>query len=234
MKKRIWELDALRGICIIGVVIVHFLYDLVELFAIVDWHYPEWFLFIRNWGSVLFFLISGICVTLGSRSVRRGLIVVGGGMLCTLATYGMYKFGGFHKSIMIYFGVLHCLGCCMLLWPLVKRLPAWALAVLAVVLVALGLHIDEIPVENPWLTVIGFPCPGMGASDHFPLLPYFGYFLAGAAIGRWVYRKRESLLPSWEGHALLRPFCFCGRHSLWIYLLHQPVAAGICYLLMLF
>ena len=31
MKKRIWELDVLRGICILGVVIVHLIYDLVDL-----------------------------------------------------------------------------------------------------------------------------------------------------------------------------------------------------------
>ena len=37
MKKRIWELDAFRGICILGVVFVHFVYDLVELYRIVDW-----------------------------------------------------------------------------------------------------------------------------------------------------------------------------------------------------
>ena len=28
MKKRIWELDALRGICILGMILVHGLYDL--------------------------------------------------------------------------------------------------------------------------------------------------------------------------------------------------------------
>ena len=35
-KQRIWELDALRGICVLGMVAVHFVYDLVELYALVD------------------------------------------------------------------------------------------------------------------------------------------------------------------------------------------------------
>lgn len=232
MKKRIWELDAFRGICIIGVVIVHFVYDLVELFDIVPWTYPAWFAFIKNWGGILFFVLSGICVTLGSRSVRRGLIVIGGGMLCTAATFIMYKMG-FHKSIIIYFGVLHCLGSCMLLWPLVKKLPGWALGLISLGVIILDFYVGGITTNQVWLVPLGLHCPGFASSDYFPLLPHLGFFLAGAAMGKTAYRKKESLLPKLDGCPLFRPFCFCGRHSLWIYLLHQPVAAGICYLLSL-
>ena len=62
MKKRIWELDALRGFCILGVIIVHFIFDLVELYGIIDWEYPVLFEFIKDWGGILFILLSGICV----------------------------------------------------------------------------------------------------------------------------------------------------------------------------
>ena len=130
MKKRIWELDALRGLCIIGVVLVHLVYDLVDLYQIVKWDYPAWFSFIKDWGGIIFLILSGICVTLGSHSVRRGIVVFASGMLCTAVTYGMYRMG-FGKSILIYFGVLHCLGLCMILWWLFKRLPAVVLAILA-------------------------------------------------------------------------------------------------------
>ena len=104
MKKRIWELDAFRGICILGVVIVHFVFDLTELYRIVDWKVPTWFAFVQQWGGVLFLLISGISATLGSRSVRRGIIVLAAGCLITAVTYGMYAWLDFHKSIIIYFG----------------------------------------------------------------------------------------------------------------------------------
>ena len=46
MKNRIWELDVFRGICIIGVVFVHLMYDLSTLYNIIDWQYPVWFAFI--------------------------------------------------------------------------------------------------------------------------------------------------------------------------------------------
>ena len=63
MKKRVWELDAFRGLCVLGMVIVHVVFDLIELYALVDWEYPKWFLFVMQWGGLLFILISGICAS---------------------------------------------------------------------------------------------------------------------------------------------------------------------------
>lgn len=233
MKKRIWELDALRGLCIIGVVLVHTVYDLVEMFGILQWEYPQWFSFIKEWGGVIFLILSGICVTLGSHPVRRGLIVFAGGMLCTLATALMVRYG-FDRSTMIYFGVLHCLGACMLLWPMYKAMPWWALAFHGAVVIGGGFLIENMIASERWLLALGFYVPGYPSSDYFPLLPYLGFFLIGGALGRLLYKKRQSLIPCFDSSTLLfRPLCFCGRHSLWIYLLHQPVIAGICYLLTL-
>ena len=232
MKKRIWELDAFRGICIIGVVFVHFVYDLVELYGIIQWEYPLLFSLVKNWGGVLFVLLSGVCVTLGRRSVRRGLIVLGCGLGITAVTYGMYRFG-FDKSIMIYFGVLHCLGTCMILWSVFKKCPNWLLVVLGVVMVAAGLYLRTRPmVEHFWLVPLGIMPPRFYTSDYFPLLPNLGYFLLGAVLGRTAYRRKESLLPMVNPkNVLVRFFSFCGRQSLFIYLAHQPILAGICMLL---
>ena len=235
MKKRLWELDALRGLCVLGMVIVHFVYDLIDLYALVDWEYPEWFLFVMRWGGLLFILISGICATLGSRSVRRGVIVVLCGLVCTAVTYGMYRFGFAYEGIIIYFGVLHCLGTCMILWWGFKRRPAWALAVLGAAMAAAGLYLQTRSFgTGMWLMPLGFMPHKFQSSDYFPLLPYFGFFLLGTVLGRTVYRKKESLLPKVnEKNPVLRFLQFCGRHSLWIYLLHQPVLSGICWLLSL-
>lgn len=232
-KHRIWELDAFRGICILGMVFVHFMYDLTVLYQIIDWEYPAWFSLMKNWGGILFVLISGICATLGKRSVRQGLIVVGAGMIVTAVTFGMYKFLSFQKSIIIYFGVLQCLGTCMILWWLFKRLPTWLLAVLGAAMIAAGLYLSTIyPVDHLWLMPLGIVPPNFQTSDYFPLLPNFGFFLVGAVIGRTVYRKKETLFPRVNPkNILIRPLSFCGRHSLLIYLLHQPILSGICMLL---
>lgn len=231
-KHRIWELDAFRGICILGMVFVHLMYDLADLYRIIDWEYPAWFNLMKNWGGVLFVLLSGICVTLGKRSVRRGLVVVGCGLIVSAVTFGMYKFG-FHKSIIIYFGVLHCLGSCMILWWLCKRLPTWLLAVLGVAMIVAGLFLQNVTlVDHMWLIPFGIMPSPFYTSDYFPLLPNFGFFLMGAVIGRTLYRKKDTIFPRVNPrNILIRALSFCGRHSLWIYLLHQPILSGICMLL---
>ena len=236
MKKRIWELDVLRGICILGVVVVHLIYDLVDLYRIVDWEYPVLFSFVKNWGGLIFILLSGICVTLGSKSVRRGLVVFACGMICTAVTCGMYYFNMAGKSIIIYFGVLHCLGACMLLWPLFKKCPWWLLAIVGCLLTAAGFYIKEaVRVDFQWLIPLGLHPYDFATSDYFPLLPHFGIFLLGAVLGKTVYAKKESLLPRVNtANPIIRFFLLCGKHSLWIYLLHQPILNGLCYLILTF
>ena len=223
MKRRIWELDAFRGICILGMVIVHLLYDLNSAYHIPALQNSRLYRFALDWGAVLFLLLSGICATLGSRSVKRGLTVFAGGMVCSLATYLMYRLGFASKSIIIYFGILHCLGICMLLWPLVKRLPGWLLLLLGVILCT------PITATGTWWTMpFGFPPAGFTSSDYFPLLPNFGFFLIGSSLGKYLYSNQITLFPNVNtGNPLITAFCFTGRHTLAIYLLHQPVITAL-------
>ena len=229
MKQRIWELDAFRGFCILGMVIIHFIFDLTALYRMIEWDAPALFSFVQNWGGVLFLLLSGACATLGSRSFHRGLIVYGCGLLCTAVTAGMYVLGFADESIVIRFGVLHCLGLCMILWSLLKKLPTWALALLGTALAVTGLLIRGTVVGVTWLYPLGLTSPTFFSSDYFPLLPHLGFFLLGSVLGRTLYRNRQSLLPSVDPKKpVLRFLCFCGRQSLPIYMLHQPVLTAIC------
>ncbi len=232
--NRIWELDAFRGLCVLGMVLVHLVFDLVELYRIVDWSYPAAFSFVKDWGGVLFLLVSGICVTLGSHPVKRGILVFLCGLLCTAVTGGMYLLGMSGRAIIIWFGVLHCLGVCMLLWPLTKKLPTWALGALGLILVLVGLGIRDVRLETDILAPLGLYSRRFFSSDYFPLLPNLGWFLLGAVLGRTVYRKKETLLPRVNPrNVLVRILCWCGNKSLLIYLLHQPVLAGVFELVLL-
>lgn len=228
MKSRIWELDALRGVCVLGMIAVHFVYDLTELYGIVSWQYPGWFAFVKDWGGVLFLLISGICATLGSRSVRRGLIVFACGMLCTAVTAGMALLGLSGKSIVIYFGVLHCLGVCMLLWAALRRLPTPVLGGAGAVMVVCGLLLRGCAFSFPYLMPLGFVPEGFASSDYFPLLPNLGFFLLGTVLGRTLYREKKTRFPSVrQSSPAVKFLTAVGKYSLQIYLLHQPILAAV-------
>ena len=155
MKNRIWELDAVRGICILGVIAVHFIFDITQLYGIVSWHLPQGFLLLQQWGGVIFVLLSGICATLGSHSVKRGLVVFGCGLLCTAVTAGMYWLNMAGSGIIIYFGVLHCLGICMILWHFFKKQHWISLLSLGAALVAIGLVLNKMRSTHLWLMPLG-------------------------------------------------------------------------------
>lgn len=226
-NSRIWELDAFRGLCILCVIVVHAVFDL-RYFAGLHFQLHPVFQFIMDYGGVLFVILSGICVTLGSHSARRGIIVLACGLVITFVTEGMIALGMADRSVRIQFGVLHLLGVCMLLYPLFRRVPVAAVGVIGAVLVILGYWFNTFTIACPYLFPLGLRTPDFAAGDYFPLLPHLGWFLLGAVLGRTVYAPRKSLLPRFPAEAApIRFLRACGRHSLWIYLIHQPVVYGI-------
>lgn len=233
MKKRIWELDAFRGICILGMVAVHFVYDLTVLYRLVDWTPPLWFSYLQQWGGVLFLLLSGVCVTLGHHHIRRGLLVFGCGLAVSFVTGMMYLLHMADKAVIIYFGVLHCLGACMLLWHFFRKLPPWVLAALGLPMAAVGILLLQCRFDVPMLLAIfGLANPNFVSADYFPLLPYFGFFLLGGALGKILYQEKTTRFPKVNGDNLvIRSLTFCGRQSLWIYLLHQPILTALFWLI---
>ena len=229
MKKRIWELDFFRGIFLWGMIGIHLIYDLVDLYGIVDWDLPQWYLLFKNRFGISFVVLSGLCATLSRNTIRRGIKVFLCGMVVSIATLAMILAGMSGWGLMIYFGVLHCLGVCMMLWPLFRKLPTWALLVLGLVMVVYGEHLRrEVFSWATYLFPIGFKAPGFTSSDYFPLLPNLGYFLLGSVLGRTCYAERRSLMPNAKADGpLVRFFRLCGEHSLLIYMVHQPVLAGL-------
>ena len=226
-RDRIWELDAFRGICILCVIVIHFVFDL-SYFLGLHLGLPRAYYFVQENGGVLFILLSGICATLGSRSFRRGLIVFLCGMLITLVTFAMARLGMAGEDLIIHFGVLHLLGVSMMLYPALKKLPTWALTFLGAAIVIAGYLLLARTFAVPGLFIFGIRTPDYNPGDYFPLLPFLGWFCLGIVLGRTLYREKKSLLPGAPKDArILRFFRFCGRHSLWIYLAHQPICYGL-------
>jgi uncharacterized membrane protein len=230
---RIWEIDFLRGLSIILMVCYHLLFDLGEFVGITRflgwstdlsttaWTVAQYFF------ATLFVLLSGTSSTLSRSNVRRGLRLLAVSLAVSAATYI------FDPSSAVYFGILQCLAVSMLIYGAAFEkagaavCAAWGALVIGLA-VALPVLKKTLAVRSDWLLPFGIHSPSFSAFDYFPLIPWFGIFLVGAALGRSVYASRRSLLP-WR---MPRTFVnFAGRHSLLIYIVHQPVIMGVLYLL---
>lgn len=215
-ENRISELDVARGFCILAMVAVHFLYDVTELYGLLSIPLPAVYALLKSGGSI-FFILSGISATLGHRHLRRGLTVFGCGMAVSAVTAA----AGF---LPVRFGVLQSLGASMLLWIFFQNLPNAVLLAVLSLLLALGVIFERITVSAACLYPLGLTQKGFESADFFPIFPFFGYFLAGACLGRIFYPARRSLIPSVTFSSPASRFLrFCGRHSLLIYLIHQPI-----------
>ena len=230
-KQRIWEIDALRGFMILCVILAHALY--CGEFMLGLYRVPQWLnTFLFQYAGSLFVILSGISATLGHRSVKRGLIVFGCGMILTLGSWIAVLLGFVDEGFLIKFGVLHLLGLCMLLYPLLKKLPDLALLLFAVPVIGLGYWFTSFTVEPRWLFPLGLVYPGFSSGDFFPLFPQLGWFCIGILLGRWIYQEKQTRFPTVNAEALpIRVLCWIGRNSLPIFVCHLPVVGGIMYLI---
>jgi uncharacterized membrane protein len=139
----------------------------------------------------------------------------------------------FDPASAVYFGILQCLAVSMLIYGAAfEKTGAAACAAWGALIIGLAAALpvlrQALAVRSDWLLPFGIPSPGFSAFDYFPLIPWFGIFLVGAALGKSVYASRRSLLP-WR---MPRTFVnFAGRHSLVIYIAHQPLIMGVLYVL---
>lgn len=237
VATRLWEVDTLRGIAVVMMIFFHFMWDL-QYFNVADVNVfsTPWQLFARGIGTSFTFLLGLSIVLRYERDtkqstymeayrpyIQRGAMIFGLGMLITVATY--FAIGeGF-----VVFGILHLLGLSLILaYPFVYVRPLVNLAN-GISVFMVGLYINMVRVDFPWLIWLGLAEQGRTMVDYYPLLPWFGAALIGVAAGQlcYPYGKRAFTLPDLGDFPLLRGLRFLGRHSLIIYLVHQPIIIGI-------
>ena len=222
---RLIVLDLARTAAVIGMVIFHFTFDL-QMFGHIPpdtLYQPFWHYFARMVaGSFLF--LSGISLWLAhGRAIRwpvfwrRFAKVAGAAALVSVASIWVTPGG------LIYFGILHAIAASSLIALAVLRLPALVTLAIAAGVFALPWVAQSPAFDGLWLIWLGLAETRPLMADYVPLLPWLAPCLAGVAIGRLA-----SHLSLWPRHATtptptLRALAFPGRHSLIIYLLHQPL-----------
>ncbi len=224
MKKRVWELDFIRGGAILIMIAIHLAVDLM-LAGKIEYIESSFFWFVKLYGGIIFVLISGICAEFSKNNLKRGLVVFGCGMLLTIVTAALYKLGICPQDILIQWGVLHLIGFSMMIYPLYKKLPKPAALILALAILAAGYYLRaEVWTTNPYLLPLGIEPVGFKTRDWYPILPNTGWFMLGSLLGRTLYREKLSLFPDGpQENAIVSFLSRVGRNSLRIYLISQPL-----------
>ena len=239
---RLAGLDTIRGITLLSMMHYHTCWDLVFLFGKKIHGYSGFGGYV--WQQSIcwtFILLSGFCWSLGSHHLKRGLIVSGSGILITFVTLLVMP------ESRVIFGVLTLIGSCMLLLIPMEKLLLKLRAEIGLagsfLLFLLFRNVNtgylgfenwnilKLPdgfYENLFTTYLGFPQKGFFSADYFSLLPWFFLFLTGFYLYQLVQKNHmmEKLF-SWR----VPGFDVIGRHSLLIYLLHQPAVFGISWML---
>lgn len=227
---RLAKLDTLRGLNLISMILYHAMWDLVFLFGNdINWYKGMPGYIWQQSICWIFILLSGFSWNLGKKRLKRGLIVFLCGALITVVTLL------FMPDEMIWFGILTFMGSAMLLMIPLDRLlsvlpDSFRRYIFPTAGFALFLYVKHLShgfKGTGYLTAyFGFPFPGFFSDDYFPLLPWFFLFMTGYGLYHMLHMEKEE-----NRSCLVNPVCppleFIGRHTLIIYMLHQPVIFGI-------
>lgn len=213
-NSRIWEIDFFRGIAIMLMVIFHIVFDLSDLYNFPYAYDRGIFYFVGKAAAILFMLIAGISCSFSRNNIKRGIKVFALAMAITLATYL------FMRDLTIKFGILHFLGICMILYPLLKKMNRNWLLIGGTLSIAAGNYMSKAVMPFDFLFPIGLTSSNFTSGDYYPIFPWIGMFMFGIVAGKILYSKKKSLFKS---QAPDNPVMFMGRHSLLIYIVHQPI-----------
>ena len=233
--KRFWQVDTVRGIAIIMVVVFHLFFDLDYLGILQSSMYSGGWLVFQRIAASLFLALVGISLILRYQKISKkdhaniwktyflgGSKILFWGLVITLATFI------FAREQFVIFGILHLIGVSIILAPLFLRFYYLNL-VLGILSLLIGNFIGNMVSSFKPLLLVGIPFEGFSSLDYFPLFPWFGIVLIGIFIGKFIYPYlKETKI---ENSSLVKGLTFLGRNTLPIYLIHQPLLLGVLYLI---
>lgn len=229
-SARIPALDIARTVALVAMALFHFVFDL-EMFGFAApgtatsgiWRA----LAVATAGSFLF--LAGVGLWLShSEAIRwaafgkRFAIIAGAAALVSIGTYLAFP------DAFVFFGILHAIALCSLFGLAALRLPVFVIAALAIAVFYVPDFASSPAFNAPYWWWTGLQTAPLRTVDYEPIFPWFAPFLAGmvasklaSRLGLWA--RLSTTTPSRTAHLAGLP----GRHSLLIYLIHQPVLIGI-------
>lgn len=232
-KSRLEAIDFARGAALAAMAIYHFGWDL-EFFGYATQGMTAtggWRLFARCIAASFLFLVGVSLVLAHARGIRwrpflkRLAMVAGAAAAISLVTWIATP------TSFIFFGILHQIALASLLGLAFLRLPSWLTILAAIAVIAAPHYLRAALFDHPAFWWVGLSTVNPHSNDYVPLFPWFGAILLGIAAakiaeaGGLFARMRPVTLPRWTA-----PVQGAGRHSLAVYLIHQPVLIGAIWL----
>ena len=124
----------------------------------------------------------------------------------------------------ILFGILHFFGVSAILaYPYLRLKEANLL--MALLFLIPGYWLGTRTFGFSTLIWLGFRPEHFQALDYFPVFPWFGMILLGIYLGNSLYAGgiRQFAVPALESSGAVKGFSWLGKHSLFIYFIHQPL-----------
>jgi uncharacterized membrane protein len=230
-SARVPSIDAVRAIAVIAMIAYHFCFDL-RYFGVIraDFEHDPFWLGARTVILSSFLLLVGVSLVLAdvskmssARFWRHVAMIAACAVLVSAASYMLFP------RTFIWFGVLHAIAVTLVLARPLVRYPHAALVV-GLVVVAAGLAASHPIFDQFALGWIGFMTAKPYTEDYVPLFPWAGVVFCGIAVGHALVRNRFVVLapiaapPHW--------LAWLGRHTLAVYMLHQPVLLGMLWVLL--
>jgi uncharacterized membrane protein len=225
---RLAAIDCVRGLALVAMVVYHTAFDLYadRLIATDIFSDLRWETLARATAST-FLALAGIGLVLSiqgglrpRRYFRRLALVAGGAAAVTLATWW------FDPATFVFFGILHEIAVASVL-ALPFLWAPWVLTAAAgAAAIALPFFFTSPVFDTPALWWVGLSTTPPVTVDYVPLFPWFGVVLIGVVLGRLVVRYQAAIAKFQPRNAFVRALAFVGRHTLPIYLIHQPLIVG--------
>jgi len=229
---RIAAIDVARGLALLGMGVYHLSWDLAYFgFAPPNLPYSPGMRVFSHVVASAFLGLVGVSLAIAHSGgprwgafLSRLAIVAGAAALVSVATTLAAP------DEPIWFGILHCIFAASLLAAPLLIAPAWVALVAGVAALAAPRVLASATFNPPVLVWLGLGTVDPSTLDWRPLLPWAGVTLIGLGLTRLgLPRLLASGLAAWRPGAPGRAVAFAGRHSLAIYLVHQPILFGLLF-----
>lgn len=230
--SRIAALDIARTLALLGMAAYHFIYDL-QMYGLIppDFAVSGWLYWHARVVASSFLGLVGVSLWLGhGQGVRwpafwrRWAKVATAAVLVSLGTRIALP------ESWVFFGILHAIALFSLLALPFLRLPWPVTGAVAAAVIWASYTLPNEAMNAPLLRFVGLHTQPTWTVDFEPVFPWFAPVLIGLALGRlgsglgvWSWLARWPAQPGRMTRALAWP----GRHSLILYLLHQPILFGL-------